>query len=92
MGIVSFSFVIFLRVPPWWYKQVVLCPDSVLLVLMRLRLNFYIEGLLYQFGVLSTVHDVFQKLLEVIFVHLKFFIKWPIVLTYMPQIFKNLYS
>ena len=70
-------------------------PDGLLLALMRLRLNLHIEDLSYRFDVsLSTVHDVFQKWLEVMFVHLKFLIKWPeqdIVRTNMPRIFKDLY-
>ena len=48
------------------------------MVLMRLRLNLCIEDLSYRFGIaLSTVSDICQKWIEVMFIHLKFLIKWP---------------
>ena len=76
-------------------KLKVSLPDGLLMVLMRLRLNLQIEDLSYRFGVsLSTVHDIFQKWIEVMFVHLKFLIKWPaqdVARMNMPQLFKDLY-
>ena len=69
--------------------------DGLLMVLMRLRLNLRIEDLSYRFGIaLSTVSDIFQKWIEVMFIHLKFLIKWPTqeaARTNMPQLFKDLY-
>ena len=69
--------------------------DSLLLTLVRLRLNLRIEDLSYQFGVpVSTVADVFHKLISVMHVHLKFLIEWPTRETCcmnMPQIFRDLY-
>ena len=76
-------------------KLKVSLPDGLLMVLMRLRLNLQIEDLSYRFGVsLSTVHDIFQKWIEVMFVHLKFLIKWPaqdVARMNMPQLFIDLY-
>ena len=69
--------------------------DSLLLTLMRLRLNLRIEDLSYRFGVpVSTVADVFHKLISIMHVHLKFLIEWPTretCCTNMPQIFRDLY-
>ena len=69
--------------------------DGLLMVLMRLRLNLRMEDLSYRFGIsLTSVIEIFQKWIEVMFVHLKFLIKWPtqeIAFQNMPQIFKDLY-
>ena len=69
--------------------------DGLLMVLMRLRLNLRIEDLSYRFGItLSTASNIFQKWIEVMFIHLKFLIKWPTqeaARANMPQIFKDLY-
>ena len=70
-------------------------PDCLLLVLMRLRLNLRIEDLSYRFGItLSSVSDVFQRWIDVMFASLRFLIMWPsqeTVHANMPQIFKDLY-
>ena len=52
--------------------------DSLLMVLMRLRLNLLVEDLVYQFEIsLSTASDLFQEWMDVMFDHLRTFIKSP---------------
>ena len=62
---------------------------------MRLRLNLRVEDLSYRFSIsLSTVSDIFQRWIDLLFTHLSFLIHWPsqeIVHNNMPQIFKDLY-
>ena len=62
---------------------------------MRLRLNLRLEDLLYRFGIpVSTVADVFRKLIATMHTHFKFLIEWPTqetCHTNMPQIFNDLY-
>ena len=69
--------------------------DSLLLVLMRFRLNVCVEDLSYRFGIpSSTVGEVIQNWIDVMYVCLKFLLEWPsqeIVRANMPQIFKDLY-
>ena len=69
--------------------------DSLLLTLMKLRLNLRLEDLSYRFGIpVSTAADVFHKLIATMHAHLKFLIEWPTqetCRTNMPQIFKDLY-
>ena len=69
--------------------------DSILLTLMRLRLNLRLEDLSYRFGTsISTTNDVFHRWIDIMHHHLKFLIKWPTQETCranMPQIFKALY-
>ena len=69
--------------------------DELLMVLLRLQLNLCIEELSYRFGITSsTVSDIFQKWIEMMFIHLNFLIKWTTkesAHTNMPQLFKDLY-
>ena len=69
--------------------------DTLLLTLMRLRLNFWLEDLSYHFGIpVSTAADVFNKLIATMHAHLKFLIEWPTrepCRANMPQIFNDLY-
>ena len=49
--------------------------DGLLMVLMRLRLNLHVEDISYRFGIaLSSVSDIFQKWINVMFINLKFLI------------------
>ena len=69
--------------------------DSLLLTLMRLRLNLRIEDLAYRFNIgSSTASDIFNRYIDVMYINLKFLIKWPsqeTCRTNMPQVFKDLY-
>lgn len=69
--------------------------DSLILTLMRLRLNLRMEDLAYRFNIgSSTASDVFNRYIDLMYVHLKFLIKWPSQETCranMPQVFKDLY-
>ena len=69
--------------------------DCLLLTLMRLRLNLSLEDLAYRFRIGSTTAaDIFTKYIDVMFIHLKFLIKWPtqeLCHANMPQVFKDLY-
>ena len=69
--------------------------DSLLLTLMRLRINLRIEDLAYRFNIgSSTASDIFNRYIDVMYINLKFLIKWPsqeTCRTSMPQVFKDLY-
>ena len=69
--------------------------DGLLLTLMRLRLNLRMEDLAYRFDIgSSTASDIFSRYIDLIYVHLKFLIKWPsqeVCRANMPQVFKDLY-
>ena len=68
--------------------------DNLLLTLMRLRLNLRIEDLAYHFNIgSSTASDIFNRYIDVMYINLKFLIKWPsqeTCCTNMPQVFKDL--
>ena len=69
--------------------------DSLLLTLMQLRLNLCFEDLAYHFDIgSSTASDIFNKYIDLMYIHLKFLIKWPSQETFlanMPQLFKDIY-
>ena len=81
--------------PPQAKRSKISPANGLLLVLMRLRLNLRVEDLSYRFSIsLSTVSDIFQRWIDLLFTHLSFLIHWPsqeIVHNNMPQIFKDLY-
>ena len=69
--------------------------DSLLLTLMRLRLNLHMEDLAYCFNIgSSTASDTFSRYIDLMYIHLKFLLKWPsqeVCRANMPQVFKDLY-
>ena len=70
--------------------------DSLLLTLMRLQLNLCMEYLAYRFNIgSSTASDIFSRYIDLMYIRLKFLIKWPsqdVCRANMPQDFKDLYS
>ena len=69
--------------------------DSLLLVLMRFRLNSRLEDLLYRFSIpISTINNIVQNWIDIMHESLKFLINWPsqeVIRANMPQVFKDLY-
>lgn len=69
--------------------------DALLLTLMRLRLNLRMEDIAYCFDIgLSTASEIFSQYIDLMFLHLRFIIKWPsreVCHANMPQVFKDLY-
>ena len=69
--------------------------DELVLVLVKLRLNLPFQDFAYRWEVsISTVTRMFYKWIEVMFVRMKFLIKWPprdILQQNLPQAFKDTY-
>ena len=64
--------------PPQAKRSKISPANGLLLVLMRLRLNLRVEDLSYRFSIsLSTVSDIFQRWIDLLFTHLSFLIHWP---------------
>ena len=56
----------------------ILPADGLLITLMHLRLNLRVEDLSYCFGIrLSTISDIFQRWVNIMFTSLKCLIMWP---------------
>lgn len=69
--------------------------DELLLVLLRLRLGLLMEDVADRFGIsISTASKIFQKWLDVMYVRLRFMIKWPsreVARQNLPPAFKQSY-
>ena len=69
--------------------------NSILLTLMRLRLNLLMEDIAYWFNIgPSTASEIFSRNIDLMYAHLKFLIKWPsqeVCRANMPQVFKDLF-
>ena len=69
--------------------------DELVLVLVKLRLNLPFQYFAYRWEVsISTVTRMFYKWIKVMFVRMKFLIKWPprdILQQNLPQAFKDTY-
>ncbi len=94
MGYVSSHFFMFLS-PFVTPSKVVKLDDEFFSVLVRLRLNLFITDLSSRLGVSNgTVFNIFQKLLDAMFVRLQFLITWPsreVMQNNMPLVFQQLY-
>ena len=52
--------------------------DQLIMILIKLRLNTQSENLADQVGCLkTTVHEIFRRWINLMYVKLKFLIKWP---------------